>query len=268
MGSIVHVAGRRRDCGEIPAIRRTSRFLTCCGVLPKKSSMDTASFPREELRSSLAALGIARERHSLGELIAMLPGRLDGRPYEDFDADSVAEVLVYLVTKGVLDVPSAELAGLQVEWGERLCHFYRSEDELIGLLAPYFRQGLAKGERCIWIAAPGASHKARQEIASLGDSHGSPEQLEVLDDRVSWRREEERTLAQGYSGLRVCGEALAVDGTPARMKALSTYRSDGLERDAIAGLIRAHDGALVKVRGCWQRVQNLWDDDGYDGQLA
>jgi hypothetical protein len=202
--------------------------------------------------------------------MAMLPSRLDGRPYEDFDADSVAEVLVYLVTKGVLDVPSAEFAGLRVEWGERLCHFYRSEDELLGLLTPYFRQGLMRGERCIWIAAPGASSKARQEIASLGDCHGSPDQLEVVnDDCVSLSREQERTLAQGYSGLRVCGVALALDGNPAaRMKALSTYRSEGLERAAIDALVRAHDGALVRLRGCWQRVQNLWDDHGYDTRLA
>src|SRR5436190_24306448 len=91
-----------------------SRF-TRGGALPnmllrfplKKSSLDTASFPREDLRSSLATLGIARERHRLGELMAMLPSRIDGRPYEDLDADSVAEVLVYLVTKGVIEVPRA-----------------------------------------------------------------------------------------------------------------------------------------------------------------
>lgn len=232
--------------------------------------MDPASLPSEKLRRELVALGVARERHRLGELIEMLPARLDGRPYEDFDADCVAEVLVYLVTKGVLDLPGPELAGLHVNWGERLCHFYRSEDELLSLLEPYFKQGLTTGERCIWIAAPGASHNARQEIASLGDCHGSPEQLEVVDDNCfSWSREQGRTVAQGYSGLRVCGEALALDGkSAARIKALSTYRSDGLERAAIDGLIRAHDGALVRMRGCWQRVQNLWDKDGYDTQLA
>jgi hypothetical protein len=72
-----------------------------------KQRLDNSSLPREELRCQLAALGIARERHCLGELIEMLPGRLDGRPYEDFDADSVAEVLIYLVSEGVISLRSA-----------------------------------------------------------------------------------------------------------------------------------------------------------------
>lgn len=37
----------------------------------------------------------------------MLPARVDGQPYEDFDADSVAEVLIYLVSEGVLNLPTA-----------------------------------------------------------------------------------------------------------------------------------------------------------------
>jgi hypothetical protein len=88
------------------------------GSPTKNPCLDTASFPREELRDRLAALGIPRERHRLDELVRMLPARLDGRPYDDFDADSVAEVLAYLVGKGVLEPPSAELAGLRVERGD------------------------------------------------------------------------------------------------------------------------------------------------------
>jgi hypothetical protein len=238
--------------------------------LPKKPTLENASLPREELRRELVALGIARERHRFADLVAMLPARLHTRPYDDFNADSVAEVLVYLVGKGVLEVPSAELAGLRVEWGERLCHFYRSESRLLALLTPYFQDGLAQGERCLWIAAPGTSDGARQKITSLADSHGSPDQLEMLEDaQISWHREEQRALAQGYRGLRVCGEALVIESQGlARMKALSTYRSDGLEPAQMAGVLRDHDGALVMARGCWQRVKEMCDFDGYDAQLA
>jgi hypothetical protein len=204
----------------------------------------------------------------MAELVEMLPVKLNGKPYDDFDADMVAEVLVHLVGKGLIEVPASELAGLRVEWGERLCHFYRSEDELLGLLAPYFGQGLARGERCLWlVGAASASAKARQSIASLADRQGSPEQLEVIDtdewtpDLDTWSREEERALAQGYSGLRICGEALGLNGETAglRMKALSTYRAQGVARSEIDGLIRAHHGALVKNGGCWQRVHRLLD---------
>jgi hypothetical protein len=235
---------------------------------PTKNRLNPQSLPREELRRELETLGVARERHRLGELIEMLPTRLDGQPYQDFDADCVAEVLVYLVSKGVIHVPAAEAAPLRLDWGERLCHFYRHEEELLVLLGHYFRQGLERNERCVWLAADAASEKARQTIAALADSHGTPEQLEVIDDAIwIWQREEERAVAQGYSGLRICGEALSLQ-RGVRMKALSTYRRDGLQRDEIASLIRAHDGALVKTGAGWQRVQFLRDDDGHDAQLA
>jgi len=236
---------------------------------PTKNRVNPQNLPREELRRELATLGIARERHSLAELIAMLPARVDGRPYEDFDADSVAEVLVYLVGKGVIDLPSAAGANFRVEWGERLCHFYRHEEELLALLGHYFRQGLERNERCVWLAAEGASDKARQEIASLADSHGSPEQLEVVEDAIwIWQREEQRAIGQGYSGLRVCGEALRFERGAQRMKALSTYHTDRLQRDDMASLVRAHDGALVRNGNGWQRVHTLWEDDGYNARLA
>ncbi|HYL89493.1 MAG TPA: MEDS domain-containing protein [Burkholderiales bacterium] len=211
--------------------------------------MNPASFPSEGLRRQLEALGIARERHCLGDLIAMLPARLDGRPYEDFDADCVAEVIVYLVSKGVLDAASLEAAGLHVEWGERLCHFYRHEDELLGLLGPFFRQGLARNERCLWLAGPATTDKARDEIGLLA---------EVLEEGdCALPREERRAVAQGYNGLRVAGEALVldVDMPPHRMKALATYRSGSLQPAQIVLLLRAHDGALVKRRGGWHRVR-------------
>lgn len=233
--------------------------------------MNSASLPNEDLRRELVGVGIARERHQLATLMDMLPTRLDGLPYQDFDADCVAEVLVYLVGKGVIDVPSAEAAGLRVEWGERLCHFYRGEDELLALLGHYFREGLERNERCVWLVGETTSVKARHSIASLAYSHGSPEQLEVIGDAIwIWDREEQRAVAQGYSGLRICGEALLLDRDiqQRRMKALSTYRTKDLQRAQIAGLIRAHDGALVKRGGGWQRVRSLQDDYGHDAQLA
>jgi hypothetical protein len=214
------------------------------------------------LRRQLVEVGIARERHRMGELITLLPVRLNGKPYEDFDADIVAEVLVYLVGKGMIEVPSTELSGLRVTWGERLCHFYRSEEELLGLLVPYFRQGLEHGERCMWVAgASKASEKTRQAIASLTARQHAPEQLEVVDvddwtpDIDAWSREQERALAQGYSGLRICGEALDLAGEVeiTRTKALSTYSAQGASGEVHTVILR-HDAALVKNIDVWQRI--------------
>jgi hypothetical protein len=48
--------------------------------------MNLDSLPREPLRAKLAALGVARERHHMRQLVAMLPVRLEGQPFADFDA--------------------------------------------------------------------------------------------------------------------------------------------------------------------------------------
>ena len=216
--------------------------------------MDQDAYPRENLRRQLADVGVARERHRLRDLLPMLPVRMKGKPYEDFDADTVAEVLVYLVGRGLIAVPSAELA---LEWGDRVCHFYRSEKELPELLIPYFRQGLQDAERCIWLVR-GSSSKARHAIAALADSQYSPDQLEVADaedwkDDERWKREESRALAQGYNGLRVCGDELHLNGgtLELRIKALGTWRAGGAD---VAGILGAHRAALVRSEGCWHRI--------------
>jgi len=217
--------------------------------------LDLQAYPRESLRRQLADVGIARERHRLRELLGMLPVRLNGKPYEDFDADIVAEVLVYLVGRGLLSVPSAELS---LEWGERVCHFYRKDEELPALLVPYFRQGLQQGERCIWLVR-GRSEEARQAIGALGDSQFSPDQLEVADaddwgeGDERWIREERRALGQGYEGLRVCADGLHLNGgtRELRIKALGTWRAGAADIGAVLG---AHNAALVKNGGCWQRI--------------
>jgi hypothetical protein len=225
--------------------------------------VDLEALPGEALRRQLAALGIPRERHCMSRLVEMLPITLNGKPYEDFDADIVAEVLVYLIGKGLIAVPGPEIANLNLRWGDRVCHFYRTEDDLVALLLPYFQQGLAEGERCIWLAQDEeASRKARQTIAALADTQYSPDQLEVADandwgrDVEAWTRAEQRSLVEGYHGLRVSGEALDLDARTSslRVKALCTYHAERTDRAAVPTIIRSHHAALVKNGAYWQRV--------------
>ena len=219
--------------------------------------MNLDAFPKESLRRQLADLGVARDRHRMRDLVAMLPARMSGRPYDDLDADMVAEVLVYLVSRGLIDVPTAELAGLAMQWGERVCHFYRSEDDLAELVLPYFHRGLQDAERCVWLVR-GSSGKARQAIAALGDRQFSPDQLEIedaadwVDDAARWKREESRALAQGYHGLRVCAEGLHLNGGTEglRIKALGTYRGQraGPRRRALVPRGTCETGGLLAAR--------------------
>jgi hypothetical protein len=75
-------------------------------------------------------------------------------------------------------------------------------------------------------------------------------------DVDAWSREQERALAQGYSGLRLCGEALDLSSETqiARTKALSTYSAQSTSTSEIGTLLLRHDAALVKNIDVWQRV--------------
>ena len=41
----------------------------------------------------------------------------------------------------------------QVPWGEHLCQFYRTSQDLTDLMVPFFVEGLRNNERCVWVAA-------------------------------------------------------------------------------------------------------------------
>jgi hypothetical protein len=205
----------------------------------------STDLPREPLRRQLAALGIARERHSMQSLVEMLPATVEG-----LDADSVAEVLVHLVGRGLIAVPAPEASELTLRWGERHCYCHRDEDELLSLLLPYFRQGLAEGERCLWLPDAPAPH-VEFAVATLGAGEYSPDQLEILrpgewrNELGFWMREEERALGEGYAGLRICGEdlELAKDTAPLRIKALCTSRNEG-----------RYPATLANEHGHWRRA--------------
>jgi len=76
-----------------PRTRRRLPSLRFSAACPQtgKPRLDLDAFPRDSLRRQLAALGIAPVRHRMAELITLLPVKLNGKPYEDFDADIVAE---------------------------------------------------------------------------------------------------------------------------------------------------------------------------------
>ncbi|MFH1416584.1 MAG: MEDS domain-containing protein [Elusimicrobiota bacterium] len=41
----------------------------------------------------------------------------------------------------------------EVPWGTHLCQFYRTKQDLIEILVPYFKQGLENNEFCMWITS-------------------------------------------------------------------------------------------------------------------
>ncbi len=190
--------------------------------------MNFEALPSEALRRQLAAIGVPPERHAMRELVQLLPAELDGRPFDEMTADAIAEVLIYLVGKKVLSVPPAAAVERDLEWGEQRCRAYRSHPALLELVIPYFAQGLKRNERCLWVApAALASQIARQEDSRLRDLRDAGDQLEIIDcadwSALACRREEARALSQGYSGLRVSGDAVHGAAGELRIKVLCTH---------------------------------------------
>jgi hypothetical protein len=112
----------------------------------------------------------------------------------------------------------------EIRWGSHFCHFYRGKDELVDSLVPYFEAGLQNNERCLWITArPFLAEEAHEElqrrvphlagliergdivIRNFDEWYTSGSKQEDVSE--AWIRQETRALADGFSGLRVAGNA-------------------------------------------------------------
>lgn len=104
-----------------------------------------------------------------------------------------------------------------IPFGMHACHFYGDRDQLAAAVVSYSVAGLRSNERCLWITAPPLpAHDAVAALRGAWDGVDDPLEagaLRVLD--AAWLKgldlmelclaEEERALADGYTGLRIAG---------------------------------------------------------------
>ena len=117
-------------------------------------------------------------------------------------------------------LPGIEL----IPFGMHACHFYSTRDELVAALVPYFVAGLSGNERCLWItAAPLPANEAIEALRLAWDDadeairtgalrvidfdqwYAASAERKSVDVLQTWLGEEERALAEGYSGIRITG---------------------------------------------------------------
>lgn len=109
-----------------------------------------------------------------------------------------------------------------IPWGTHFCYFYQSSDDLLDVLAPYFKTGLENNEFCLWIVPQsvtieGALEAMEKFIAGFG-RYVESGQMEVVPsglwylkegafdpERVvhGWVDKLDRALAAGYHGMRL-----------------------------------------------------------------
>jgi len=246
-------------------------------------------YPRESLRNQLTGLGIPRDAHDGGTLAGMLPVHPNGSRLEEVDADLLAEALIYLIGKAIIQVP-CRLDVLLASDGAHVCQFYRSEDDLLEFLVAYFKQGLENGEYCVWVATPPLTPERSRDALSralprLEEYERALEFVDYaewyLDDAQqlkpigvilrNWSRKTQDILAQGYRGLRCCGDTCwtekknwngfvqyecqvnaALDELP--MKAACTYPLIGCAPRQMSDVLERHRDVFVKRAEWWHRI--------------
>ena len=181
----------------------------------------------------------------------------------------------------------------KVAWGAHFCQFYQTREDLLDVLVPYFRAGLANNEFCMWIASePLHAAQAKTALASAVpdlDQRMAAGQIEILDyhqwyvldgkfdaGRVlrGWMDKLEVGLQRGFEGLRRTGNTFwledrlwkdfsdyeaAVDSVIGRyrMLALCTYSLDKCGAFQVMDVVRNHQFALIRQGQKWEIIQSL-----------
>ena len=132
----------------------------------RAKQLNTSRHPTEELRKKLVVAGIPESEHSIASLAAKMPD-FEVRALQGMSADTVAELLLYLIAKGVVTLPVAsDKALLDMPWGSHVCQFYDGKDDLVKMLVPYFKQGLERNEACVWLVGDLTIEEARNALAA------------------------------------------------------------------------------------------------------
>ncbi len=182
-----------------------------------------------------------------------------------------------------------------VPWGAHICQFYKTKDDLVDMLVPYFQAGLENNEFCLWMTSdPVSNEEARGTIRQAipqYDRYVAKGQIEIVpftewyfkDGDLDLRRVLQRwieklnqTLAQGYDGMRIAGNVTGMIASHekaswndfaeleqeldrtignCKMLVLCTYALDKCGATGIIDVVRKHQFVLMKWDGAWERLE-------------
>src|SRR3989339_55970 len=71
-----------------------------------------------------------------------------------------------------------------IPWGTHVCQFYKTKDDLAGILLPYFKAGLENNEFCVWITSDSLqceeAMRLLKEYLPDGEAYLAKGQLEII----------------------------------------------------------------------------------------
>ena len=178
-------------------------------------------------------------------------------------------------------------------WGSHFCQFYRTKQDLLDILVPYFKSGLENGELCVWVTsefldddtAKGAMEKAvpgfweysrqgQMEIFPYTEWYLKGGKFEMGRVLKKWLDKYRQGLAKGFCGLRVSGNPFwleskkdwhdfseyesnisgAISGN--NILVLCTYSLDKCGADEVIDVVKNHQFALIKREGNWETIES------------
>jgi signal transduction histidine kinase len=176
-------------------------------------------------------------------------------------------------------------------WGTHFCMFFDTKDDLLNILVPYFKTGLANKEFCFWVLAdPLTEDDARGALnraMPASDRYLIDRHMEFMSDtecylkdgtfsleRVSseWGGRLDRALSAGYEGIRVTGStgwlqtrewpdfwkyeaALNESISDQPMTVLCTYPLVGSDGYDVLDVTHTHQSAIAKRSGKWEVIE-------------
>jgi MEDS: MEthanogen/methylotroph, DcmR Sensory domain len=175
-------------------------------------------------------------------------------------------------------------------WGEHICAFFYTKDELLKLTVPYIKAGLEDNEFCMWITGdPVTENDAYQALEQvLPDAHQyfGNKQIEILphtqwyvssgifdSKRVldNWLSKARHAQARGFTGMRITGnpfwlgceqeweefgayeQAVTHRICNERVLALCTYPIQICKITNVMQTLSSHGSALIAHNEGWQR---------------
>lgn len=134
----------------------------------RSKTVKPSQFPTELLRKKLVVAGIPESEHSVDSLVAKMPADSNAHLFQGISADMMAELLLYFIAKGLVNLPLAsDEALLDLPWGSHVCQFYNRKEDLVKMLVPYFKQGLEQNDACVWLVADLAIGEAENALAAV-----------------------------------------------------------------------------------------------------
>jgi len=177
-------------------------------------------------------------------------------------------------------------------WGTHFCQFYRTKQDLIDILVPYFQAGLENNEFCMWVTSePLPAEEAMAELKKAVKNlarYDKKGQIEILDfsqwytrtgkfdaGKVlqGWVDKEQQARKNGFEGLRLSGNTFWLEHKDWKsfsdyeatvndvihkynMFALCTYSLDHCDANQILDVFSTHQFALINRNGKWTTIKS------------